>query len=75
MLSLKVTFSHETAQGTLTMSIILLKAVCTPLRLGMNQCRHPCKWSSRSSQLLLGSALCFPLHVPVKRILLGKGTS
>ena len=75
MLSLKVTLSDETAQGTLTMLIVLLRAVYTPMRLGMSQCRHPCKWTSRSSQLLLGSALCFPLHVPVKRILLSKGTS
>ena len=44
------------------------------MRLGMSQCRHPCQWTSRTSQLLLGSALCFPFHVSVKRILLGKGT-
>ena len=56
------------------MLIILLRAVYTPMQLGMNQWRHPYKWTSRSSQLLLGSALCFPLHVSVKRILLGKGT-
>ena len=75
ILSLKATFSNKAAQDTPTMLIILLRAVYTPLRLGMNQCRHPCKWTSRSSQLFLGSALCFPLHVSVKRILLGKGTS
>ena len=75
ILSLKATFSHEAAQGTPTMLLILLRIVYTPLRLGMNQCRHPCKWTSRSSQLFLGNALCFPLHVSVKRILLGKGTS
>ena len=43
ILSLKATFSHEAAQGTPTMLLILLRAVYTPLRLGMNQCRHPCK--------------------------------
>ena len=75
ILSLKATFSHETAQGTPTMLIILLRAVYNPLRLGMSQCRQPCKWTSRSFQLFSGSALCFPLHVSVKRILLGKGTS
>ena len=75
ILSLKATFSHEAAQGTPAKLIILLRAVYTPLRLGVNQCRHPCKWTSRSSQLFLGSALCFPLHVSVKPILLGKGTS
>ena len=51
ILSLKATFWHETAQGTPTMLIILLRAVYTPLRLRMSQCRHSCKWTSRSSQL------------------------
>ena len=75
ILSMKATFSHETAQGTPTILIILLRTVYNPLRLGMSQCRQPCKWTSRSFQLFSGSALCFPLHVSVKRILLGKGTS
>ena len=60
ILSLKDTFSLGTAQGTPTMLIILLRAVDTPMLLGMmSQCRHPCKWTSRSSQL----SHAFPLHV------------
>ena len=74
ILNLKATFAHET-QGTPPMLIILLGAVYTLLRLGMSQYCHPCKWTSRLSQLLLISALCFPLHASVKRVVLGKGTS